>query len=45
LPNRLLVDHADPHTAGRLRQEFRHPESHHRMAYQVEQIHLLWWVY
>jgi hypothetical protein len=32
LPNRLRVDHADPHTAATPSKESRRPESHHHMA-------------
>src|ERR1700678_1526386 len=41
LPNRLRVDHADPHTAPEPSQESRHPESNHHMAPGRNPIHLL----
>jgi hypothetical protein len=41
LPNRLRVDHADPHTAAPPSQESRRPESDHHMALGRNPIHLL----
>ena len=41
LPNRLRVDHADPHTAAAPSQESRRPESNHHMAHKPNPIHLL----
>src|SRR3974390_3399804 len=41
LPNRLRVDHADPHTAPAQSQESRRLESHHHRALGRNPIHLL----
>jgi hypothetical protein len=41
LPNRLRVDHVDPHTAAMPSQESRCPESNHHMTPRCNPIHLL----